>query len=117
VPVQRIRRIAKENPALLEEIFTADERAYASRKARFAHLAACYAAKEAVLKALGTGFSRGIAPSDVEIRHDPSGRPVALLHGAAARFAADEAIVSLDVSLTHTGPMAAATAVAVRRGV
>lgn len=75
-------------------------------------LAGRFAAKEAVLKALGTGWSQDIALTDVEIRALPTGAPDIVLHGAAREVAAQQKITTWSVSITHTSTFAAASAIA-----
>lgn len=116
IPIERIERIAGENPALLDAMFTSRERGYATGATRFEHLAACFAGKEAILKALGTGLARGIDAADVEIVHERSGHPEVRLHGPAEEAARGARLLSIDVSLTHAGGIAAASAVAIYAG-
>lgn len=73
-----------------------------------ASLAARFAAKEAFFKALGTGYGRGGAWTDVEIQNDAVGAPSLRLHGHAAELARQKGVVRSHVSLTHTGRAAAA---------
>ncbi len=81
--------IARYGNRFLERIFTAREIAYADRKAnRFERYAARFAAKEAGMKALGTGWTGGIAWRDFEVINLPSGRPTLEFHGRAAEIAA-----------------------------
>jgi holo-[acyl-carrier protein] synthase len=77
------------------------------------HYALFFAAKEAVLKALGTGF-RGMAFTDVEVDHDRYGRPIPLLHGHAREVAATQGIVEMQLSLSYTHAVGVASAVAIR---
>lgn len=114
VDVQRIRAmLAEHGPRFLQRVFTADERAYCDAKADPAdHYAARFAAKEAVLKALGKGWADGIAWTDVGVTHDASGRPVLILAGKAAQLAADKGIRAWHLSLSHTAGMAMASALA-----
>ncbi len=111
---------ALEKPRFAERVFTPAERARldAARGKRRAEVAAgLFAAKEAVAKALGTGFV-GFGPWDVEIVPDPAGRPVCrLLNGAAARAAAlvEGGEWTVHVSITHENGAAAAVAVAEKR--
>jgi len=76
---------------------------------RFAML---FAAKEAVSKALGTGFHQGVAPSHIEIVHQLSGKPEVVLHGGALAAARRQGIVAVHVSLTDDDGIAMAFAVA-----
>src|SRR5450432_2715544 len=91
VQTDRIRRMVEAHGEhFLGRVFTSAERAYAdrSKKRRFEHLAGRFAAKEAVLKALGTGWRGGIAWTDVEIVNEASGRPGVHLMGECAVIAA-----------------------------
>ena len=74
-------------------------------------LAGAFAAKEAVAKAMGTGFV-GFWPSAIEIRHGRTGKPEVVLHGGAERIAEAAGIVRIDVSISHNWSMAVAMAVA-----
>ncbi len=112
--VERFTRSLEEHgERFLERVFTAREREYAAdSKRRNEHLAARFAAKEAVLKALGTGWSQGIAWTDVEVVLLPSGQPTVHLHGKAMEIAITMGVNNWSLSLTHTATMAAASAIA-----
>lgn len=113
VEIDRMARALERRPRMRERIFSEAERAYCDSKARpEVHYALRFAAKEAVLKALGTGFS-GMRFSDVEVVREPGGRPVPVLHGRAAQRAAELGIVELHLSLSFTHTTAVASAVAV----
>ena len=105
------RAIAKEH--FYARVFLEGERAYLDRKekARAQSAAAMFAAKEAVAKALGTGFARGVEPWVIEVTHGDNGAPGVVLHGEA--LARLEALGGGRVllSLTHEGDMAMAFAV------
>ena len=79
------------------------------------HLAGLFAAKEAVLKALGTGWAAGLGFSQIEIVRKELGAPAVRLHGKAADFAAQRGIAHVHLSITHDGAYAAAVAVAEKR--
>ena len=114
VEIARMRRAMEKNPAFIRRVFTDEERAYCERSGRTAeHYAARFAAREAVLKALGTGFSRGIGPRDVSVARTDSGRPVAVLSGRAAEIAAEQGVQEIALSLSFTRELAIANAVAV----
>ena len=84
VEIARMRRILERTPSFREKVFSEEERSYCESTANpEVHYATRFAAKEAVLKALGTGFSRGIANHDVEVRRNAKGRPFVVLHGRA----------------------------------
>ena len=100
-----------------EEIITARELAYCHAKRRSGqHLAARFAAKEAVLKAFGTGVSRRMRWTEVEVINDRLGRPEVRLEGAVAEFARRRGLAGLDVSLTHTEGLAIAHAASLWEG-
>ena len=71
-----------------------------------------FAAREAVLKALGTGFGSGVGFADVWVDHDSKGRPVARLEGGAKEAAASQGISEVFLSISHTGGLAIANALA-----
>jgi holo-[acyl-carrier protein] synthase len=112
VKVQRVQRLLGDHPDGAAEIFTDRELAYCSSRRRSAdHLAARFAAKEAVFKAFGTGLARRMRMTEVEVVNDPSGRPRIELDGAAAEFAERRGLADLDVSMSHTDGLAIAHAV------
>jgi holo-[acyl-carrier protein] synthase len=113
VEIERMRRALERRPAMKERIFSADERAYCdARNKPEIHYAMRFAAKEAVLKALGTGFS-GMRFTDVEVKRDERGRPVPRLSGRAAKVAEERGIVEMHLSLSFTHTNAVASAVAI----
>jgi holo-[acyl-carrier protein] synthase len=90
-------------------VFTPLEIAYVERKAnRFERYAARFAAKEAGMKAIGTGWKRGVTWHDFEVTNLPSGKPTLRFHGVAARVAEALKIRSISLSMTHTAEMAMA---------
>ena len=115
VEVARIARLIDDHgQRFLDRCFTAHERGCAEgTKRRAEHLAARFAAKEAVLKALGTGLTGGIAWTDIEVVRQDSGAPSIRLHNEAAKLAASSGVSRWLVSLTHTGGHAAASVIAV----
>lgn len=115
--VERLRRLLDENPAILDSIFTAREQAYcAGKRRRLEHLAARFAAKEAVLKAFGTGLGQRMRWTDVEVINDLRGRPAVELSGEVAAWAARHGLVELDVSLSHTPALAIAQVITIWAG-
>jgi len=109
--VQRIRRsVERFHDRFLERVFTEGERGYAGDgPRRDEHLAARFAAKEAVFKALGTGWAQGVGWTDIEVVREASGRPVLVLHGRARELAEALGVRRWHLSLTHTGTMAMAS--------
>lgn len=98
------------------KLFSEEELKYAFAQANAApSLAGCFAAKEAVLKAFGSGFA-GMGLRDVEVRHLEGGQPVAELHGRAADFAAEKKIAAIHLSVSHDRTQAMAMAVAEKAG-
>jgi len=115
IEIARIARMVERHGfRFLERVYTQTEQAYCKDKKRiFEHLGARFAAKEAVLKALGTGWSSGIGWTDVEVVHEASGRPRIELHNVAARMARDQGISSILISISHTDNAAIASAIAI----
>ncbi len=114
VEVERFRGlIERHGERFLGRCFTPEEVAYAGRRPqRFAeHLAARFAAKEAVLKVLGTGMRHGIGWCDIEVVRLPTGQPTLRLAGEAARIAGERGIVSWHLSLSHIATHATASAI------
>ena len=113
--ISRMEQVIERRPSFLRRVFTEEERAYCERSARPAeHYAARFAAREAVLKALGTGFAQGIGLKDVSVTRDPStGRPRALLAGRAAQIAQEQGVREIALSISHTRDVAVANALAV----
>ena len=107
--ISKVRRVFEGRSRLLEEVFTEEELRYCRRQRRpFQHLAARYAAKEAVFKGLESGLSSPLRWRDVEVARGPCGEPRVVLRGAAARLATDKGFRRCAVSLTHAGGYALA---------
>ena len=101
--------IARFGERFLKRIFTDAEIHYCDSKAnRVERYAARFAAKEAALKAIGTGWRNGIAWRDVEVRREPGGRPNLAFHGRAAEIAARLGMKRASLSLSHTAQQAVA---------
>ncbi|MEI3376693.1 MAG: holo-ACP synthase [Coriobacteriales bacterium] len=114
VEIGRMDKILQRSPRFAYRVFTDGERAYCEGHHRPAvRYATHFAAKEAVLKALGTGFGDGIAFTDVEVTHDDKGKPLALLHGRARAIADSLGILEIPLSLSRTNETAVANAIAV----
>ena len=107
--VDRIKAaITRHGPRFLGRVYTEREVAYAERKAnRYERYAARFAAKEAGMKALGTGW-HGVKWRDFEVANLPSGRPTLLLHGNAAEIAKKLGVRNIALSITHTSVQALA---------
>jgi holo-[acyl-carrier protein] synthase len=109
VPISQIRRIFEGKDSLLAEVFTEEEIRYSTGQRRpFQHLAARYAAKEAVFKGLGTGMTGRMRWRDVEAVHGAWGEPHLMLRGEVARLAAAKGLRRCALSLTHAGNYALA---------
>jgi holo-[acyl-carrier protein] synthase len=92
-----------------ERVFTPDEIRYCESKANKAErYAARFAAKEAAMKAIGTGWHHGVTWQDVEVRRVPGGRPTVAFAGKAAEFFAKVGATKAHLSLTHTAELAMA---------
>jgi holo-[acyl-carrier protein] synthase len=95
--------IQRHGRRFIERIYTAAEITYVERKAnRFERYAARFAAKEAGMKAIGTGWRRGVRWQDFEVINLPSGRPTLQLHGVASQVADGLGVRNIALSLTHT---------------
>ena len=110
--IARIER-AIEKEHFYERVFTPEERAYLDQKgkSRAQSAAAMFAAKEAVAKALGTGFSGGVMPWNISVVHDEKGAPGAELSGAAKERLEQIGGAGVQISLSHEGDSAIAFAV------
>ena len=105
--VPRIRAsIERFGARFIERIYTPAEIAYVERKAnRWERYAARFAAKEAGMKAIGTGWRHGVRWQDFEVANLPSGKPTLRLHGVAARVAAKLGVRNVSLSITHTAEL------------
>ncbi len=114
VEIERMARIIERSPAFTEKVYSAAERAYCDGHAHpEVHYATRFAAKEAVLKALGTGFSEGISWLDVEVRRTSKGRPYVVLTGRAREVAREMGVREIPISLSYTHTDAVACAMAI----
>ncbi|MDO9557443.1 MAG: holo-ACP synthase [Coriobacteriia bacterium] len=113
VEIDRMRAALERHPRMKERIFSAQERTYCeARNKPEIHYAMRFAAKEAVLKALGTGFA-GMRFADVEVLRDEYGRPIPRLQGRAAEVAVERGVIEMHLSLSFTHTTAVASAVAI----
>lgn len=108
--VPRIQQsIQRFGERFLQRVFTDGEMRYCDSKAnRFERYAARFAAKEAAMKALGTGWNHGVRWRDCEVARMPGGRPTMVFHGKAGEFAAKLGTKSVALSITHTAEQAMA---------
>lgn len=108
--VPRIREsIERFGERFLKRIFTEGERRYCDSKANHVErYAARFAAKEAAMKALGTGWNHGVRWQDCEVVRMPGGRPTIVFHGRAREFAAKLGAKNAALSITHTAEQALA---------
>jgi holo-[acyl-carrier protein] synthase len=101
--------ISRHGAPFLERLFTPAEASYCERyKNRFERYAGRFAAKEAAMKALGTGWSRGVRWRDVEVVREPGGRPTLRLTGVARKIADGLGVKNISLSITHSGNFALA---------
>ena len=105
--VARIRdAIGRHGDRFIRRIYTEAEIAYVERKAnRFERYAGRFAAKEAGMKAIGTGWRGGVRWQDFEVANLASGRPTLRLHGVAAQIAGKMGVKSISLSITHTAEL------------
>lgn len=105
--VPRIKAsIERFGARFVERIYTPAEIAYVEQKAnRFERYAARFAAKEAGMKAIGTGWRRGVTWHDFEVANLRSGKPTLRLHGVAARIADKLGVRNVSLSITHTAEL------------
>jgi holo-[acyl-carrier protein] synthase len=109
--------IERHGELFITRVYTQHEIEYCqSRKQGTQHFAGRWAAKEAVLKALGTGWRRGISWRDVEIRNERSGSPTVALRGGARDYMDQQKISQVLVSISHCRTHATAYAIAVSEG-
>src|SRR5437868_9595461 len=112
----RIRRmIDRHGELFLTRVFTEREVRYCQRsKQATEHFAGRWAAKEAILKCLGTGWRRGLCWTDMEVRNEPTGEPRVLLCGAAKDVAQTLRITDILLTISHCRAYATAYALAIR---
>jgi holo-[acyl-carrier protein] synthase len=109
--VERIRKAidAPHGARLVERVYTVGEIAYARRKSSpYERFAARFAAKEAGMKALGTGWQGGVSWQDLETVNQASGKPELVLHGRAAEVARTLGVRHISLTMTHTSGQAMA---------
>jgi holo-[acyl-carrier protein] synthase len=104
--------IARHGDRFLNRVYTPDEIAHC--RGRISELAARFAAKEAVMKALGTGWRNGVSWTDIEVTRDPAGRPDIRLTGACLALATSAGVDCWHLSLSHAGGQAMASVIGCR---
>ncbi len=105
--------IERRGQSLLDRLFTPREQAYCeSRKERITHYAGRFAAKEATMKVLGTGWAKGVRWVDLEVTREPGEAPRMVLHGESALIAERMGSRKLHISITHDAGLAMAVALA-----
>ena len=116
IEIGRVEEKLARTEGLKKRVFTPREIAYCESKARSAqHFAARFAAKEAFLKAIGTGWSRGYRFVDIEILNNEQGKPELVLTGKVKDFCEENGITGFHVSLSHIRVVAKAVVVLERR--
>lgn len=109
--------IERHGELFLQRVYTEQEIRYCQqRKESIQHYAGRWAAKEAVMKTLGTGFTKGVGWKDIEVCNEKSGQPLILLTGGAARVATGLGIGSVLITISHCRAYATATAIAMAGG-
>ncbi|MDP2172606.1 MAG: holo-ACP synthase [Candidatus Cloacimonadaceae bacterium] len=115
ISVQRVARVIERNPRFVDKVFTTNEIDYCSKKANPAQsYAARFAAKEALMKAIGSGWDGRINWIDIEIINDSQGKPGFSLHKATKGFMEDNGIDGTHLSLSHEKDYAVAFVVLVK---
>jgi holo-[acyl-carrier protein] synthase len=101
--------LTRHGTAILQRLYTAQEIAYCeSHKNKFERYAGRFAAKEAGMKALGTGWRRGVRWRDLEVVRQPSGKPTLQLAGVALQIANGLGVKNISLTITHSGNLALA---------
>lgn len=110
VEVSRFRKVLEKHPErFIKRLFTAEERSYANQyKDSVVHLTGRFSAKEAIAKALGTGFGKELSFQDISIVHDGKGKPIVQLSSKAKKQFSNPLI---EVSISHCKEYASATAI------
>ncbi len=104
IEVRRVREVLERTPRFCERVFTEKERRYCDSRGVVAaqHYAARFAAKEAALKALRTGWSGGVSWQDVEVSQLESGAPVLSFHGLVRKLYEQSGARAAHLSISHT---------------
>jgi holo-[acyl-carrier protein] synthase len=109
IEVARIEKVMSRDIGFRDKIFTPAEIGYCeSKKNKYQHYAARFSAKEAMLKAIGTGWRFGIQFADIEVFHDELGKPHIRVFGKAENLLSNLLVSKIHVSLSHLKEMATA---------
>jgi len=112
IEVERIAKVMERDPGFRDKIYTEGEIAYCeSKKNKYQHYAARFSAKEALMKAIGTGWRLGIRFADIDIFHDELGQPHIRLSGKAKELAEKEGFSKIHVSLSHVKELTTAVVI------
>jgi holo-[acyl-carrier protein] synthase len=107
VLVMNIEQSLKRSTRFQERVFCLAERAYCEQRVnKYQHYAGCFAVKEAVMKALGTGWNQGVQWRHIEVGHHPSGKPNVTLHLQAKKQAELLQVNTIHVTVSHAGQYA-----------
>ena len=114
VEIVRIgQMVERHGEVFLHRVYTEEEIRYCQkRKETYPHLAGRWAAKEAVMKTLGTGWSKGVSWKDIEVRSNQMGKPAILLNGGTKEVAEKLGIDEVLITISHCRTFATATAIA-----
>ena len=114
IEINRIQKAVKKNSRFIERIFTQNERIlFSERNYHPNRIAGFFAAKEATVKAIGTGI-RGMSWKDIEIQINPEGKPYIRLYNNALRIAYSKGIDEILISISHSREYAVAQAIAIQ---
>jgi holo-[acyl-carrier protein] synthase len=109
--------IAKHDDTFIKKVFTSGEITYCGpRKSAVQHYSGRWAAKEAILKAIGTGWSKGIKWTDIEVINQMGGKPFVKLNGKAVEVCAERGIEEILITISHCNLFATAFATAMGAG-
>ena len=110
IEVARVREVLLRTPRFIERVYTSSERAYCESRGAVSaqHYAARFAAKEATLKALGTGWSGGVAWQDIEINALSGGAPLLIFRGRVRELYEQSGATAAHLSMSHTSEHAIA---------
>jgi len=112
IEVPRIKRAVERRPGFLDRVYGKDEIRMSGRgEVRFEELAGRFAVKEALLKAIKTGWRRGATFKDISVLNEPSGAPYVQLSGRTKEFADRLGVKNIHVSISHTKELAVAVVI------